>query len=307
VASSQFTLPAGVTVGNNYTLEVVANGVASGPMKFDLKTSLTDPGFELPVLGSGPSAYEYNPPDTPSGSPWTFPGAGSAGVSGNGSDFTANNPNAPQGSQVAFLQVLGRASESFNLAAGGYTLSFQAAQRGHSDGTTDSQAIEVIFDNTIVGTFTPAGAGYQVFTGSIGAGAPGLHTLTFTGTDPTGGDNTAFVDSVAITPLGAATGAGRGDSAALGQVQVGIVVANPARSTASVQPAGSGQALNGLGAGLNAPVPLTDRQAAVDGLFLHLRSESSQGGTTGNHRLAVQALRGGDGLEEVPWVPLAAE
>ena len=74
--------------------------------------ALSDPGFELPALGSGPSAYQYNPP----GSPWTFNGY--AGVAGNASGFTASNPNAPQGSQVAFIQMTGSVSQSFNLCAG---------------------------------------------------------------------------------------------------------------------------------------------------------------------------------------------
>jgi hypothetical protein len=64
-------------------------------------------GFETPVVGSGPTAYPYSP----TGSPWTFtspsiPDSG-AGVSGNGSGFTDDNPDAPEGSQVAFLQETG--------------------------------------------------------------------------------------------------------------------------------------------------------------------------------------------------------
>src|SRR5262245_63408752 len=45
-----------------------------------------DPGFETPSVGTGSSAYQYNP----SGSPWAF-NFGS-GVAGNGSAFTAGNP-----------------------------------------------------------------------------------------------------------------------------------------------------------------------------------------------------------------------
>src|SRR5262249_42604786 len=82
-----------------------------------------DRGFEAPAVGSG--AFAYNP----SGSPWTF--SGTSGVSGNGSAFTSGNPNAPEGSQVAFLQETGAIGQTLNLAAGAYTLSFQAAQRGN--------------------------------------------------------------------------------------------------------------------------------------------------------------------------------
>ena len=46
-------------------------------------------------MGSG---FQYRP----AGTPWTY--TGGAGVAGNGSGFTACNPNAPEGTQVGFLQ-----------------------------------------------------------------------------------------------------------------------------------------------------------------------------------------------------------
>ena len=58
--------------------------------------SVGDAGFESASVGSGNFAYD------PAGSAWAF--TGGAGVSGNGSAFTAGNPAAPQGAQVAFLQ-----------------------------------------------------------------------------------------------------------------------------------------------------------------------------------------------------------
>ena len=67
--------------------------------------NLYDPGFEDPLQGTGTSAYQYRP----TGSAWTF--SGTAGVAGNGSGFTAGNPDAPQGSQVAFLQKTGSISQ----------------------------------------------------------------------------------------------------------------------------------------------------------------------------------------------------
>ena len=76
-------------------------------------------------MGTGPLAYQYRP----TGSAWSF--SGSAGLAGNGSDFTSGNPNAPQGSQVAFLQETGSISQAVNFAAAGsYLISFSAAQRG---------------------------------------------------------------------------------------------------------------------------------------------------------------------------------
>ena len=61
---------------------------------------------------------------------WQF--TGDAGVSGNGSAFTTGNPNAPDGSQVAFLKNNATMSQSVYLAAGFYNLSFMAAQRDKS-------------------------------------------------------------------------------------------------------------------------------------------------------------------------------
>ena len=71
--------------------------------------------------------YAYDP----AGSAWTF--AGNAGRGGQHSGFTSGNPAAPQGSQVAFLQGTGPITQAVaGWAAGTYTLSFYAAQRGNS-------------------------------------------------------------------------------------------------------------------------------------------------------------------------------
>ena len=58
--------------------------------------TLGDAGFEDVAIGTGSFAYG------PTGSAWTF--KSSSGLSGNNSAFTAGNPNAPQGQQVAILQ-----------------------------------------------------------------------------------------------------------------------------------------------------------------------------------------------------------
>src|SRR5262249_60827759 len=143
---------------------------------------LADMSFETPVLQSG--TYRYNP----TGSPWTF--VGKAGVASNGSGF--NNPPALD-NQVAFLQAGDGSlqmsgswiSQTVNLAAGVYNLSFQAAQR---PGNHQTFAVEV--DGARVATVTPAGsqlASYVVgpFPGAT-AGAPNNHVR---GQKPPGGGN----------------------------------------------------------------------------------------------------------------------
>ena len=92
---------------------VTPGGVAGG---------FTNGGFETPNLAGG---YQY----APAGATWVFSGGG---ISGNGSGFTSGNPPAPEGSQVAFLQNgSSQAVQTANIAAGTYTLSIRAAQRGN--------------------------------------------------------------------------------------------------------------------------------------------------------------------------------
>jgi hypothetical protein len=163
-------------------------------VQLTLLAGVLDPGFEKPNVGTGTfNAFQYQP----SGSPWTF--GGTAGVAGNGGGFTDGNPNAPDGTQVAFLQGLGSASQAVTFAAGTYSLSFLAAQRG--DGNFSSQTFQVLVDGAVVGTFHPADANYASFTtNSFTFSSAGSHTITFVGTDPDGADkdNTALIDSVRL-------------------------------------------------------------------------------------------------------------
>jgi|GEM_PF-375863 len=154
-------------------------------------TQLQDPGFETPSLGSGTSAYQYDP----TASPWTW--VGQAGVSGNGSGFTSGNPNAPQGSQVAFLERTGSFSQAVTLTAGSYVITFSAAQRATYQ--SSSQTFQVQLDGAVVGTFTPASTSYANFTTTVFTLSAGVHTVAFVGLNPNGGDNTAFIDQVALT------------------------------------------------------------------------------------------------------------
>src|SRR5262249_8924170 len=119
--------------GSPYANRVVADLV--GPVQG---------GFEAPNVGTGPAAYQYQP----SGMAWTFDSG--SGVAGNGSAFTSGNPNAPEGTQVAFLQAFGSVRQSVNFAGGVYTLSFQAAQRGAFNAS--SQFFQVQIDGTVVGS-----------------------------------------------------------------------------------------------------------------------------------------------------------
>jgi hypothetical protein len=155
----------------------------------------SDPSFENPSQGSGELAYTYDPP----GSAWTF--SGSAGLSGNGSGFTSGNPNAPQGSQIAFVQELGIVSQVVNTAtAGSYMISFSAAQRGNYN--TSYEEVEVEVDGLAVGTFNPTSTIYATYMTDSFYLAAGAHTIAFVGIDPTGTDNTDFLDQADLVQVG---------------------------------------------------------------------------------------------------------
>jgi hypothetical protein len=163
---------------------------------------LVNPGFETPSVGA--AAFEYSP----AGSGWTFSaesGANGAGITANGSAFNSGNPNAPQGVQVAFLQGSGSISQTFTGLASGasYQVSFYAAQRNNIYGQQLGQTWQVLVDGAVVGTFAPpeADQSYALYTANFTATASASHTLEFLGTDTNGGDNTVFIDSVAVAQV----------------------------------------------------------------------------------------------------------
>ena len=77
-----------------YTGNARIRGVASGATVIATPPdAIADGSFETPVLAAG--TWQLSP----SGSPWQF--SGKAGLTGNQSPFTAANPSAPDGTQVA--------------------------------------------------------------------------------------------------------------------------------------------------------------------------------------------------------------
>jgi len=212
------TLPAiyAMTTGTTGTQDLNditsgSNGVGSAGPGYDLVTgqgtprrsdlvyqafvntgSIGDPGFEQVVVGAG--NYQYDP----TGSPWAF--TGSSGISGNDSAFTSGNPPAPQGLQVAFLQATGSFTQTVtNWAAGSYVLTFDAAQRGNHQAS--QQNFNVLIDGNVVSSFTPSGTSYQSYSTAVFTlTTVGPLTITFQGLDSAGGDNTAFLDQVAVAP-----------------------------------------------------------------------------------------------------------
>lgn len=171
-----------------------AAGGGSAPVAFG------NAGFETPTLGHG--AYSYNP----SGGAWAF--AGASGITANASGFTSGNPAAPEGAQVAFLQGGNWSHLSQQVtglqAGASYTVTFKAAQRGnHSQGGQD---FDLSVDGQTVGTYRPAGTSYEQLSATFTA-ASGAQVLKFVGRNTAGGDNTAFIDDVKVSPAPAGGGA----------------------------------------------------------------------------------------------------
>jgi hypothetical protein len=145
--------------------------------------------FETPAI----SGFQYHP----SGGSWTFSGSSpsGSGLAANSSFFS--NPNAPQGTQAAFIQEFGTISQSISGLIPGvnYTISFLAAERANN-----SQSWDVTVNGSVVGSFNPGSSAtsYMPYTVNFTA-TDATQTVAFVGTDLAGGDNTVFIDNVRIT------------------------------------------------------------------------------------------------------------
>ena len=69
-----------------------------------------------------------------------------------------------------------------------------AAQRANYQSQYES--IEILVDGVQVGTATPASTSYGSYATANFSVKTGVHTIQFVGVDPSGDDNTAFIDDV---------------------------------------------------------------------------------------------------------------
>jgi Protein of unknown function (DUF642)/Bacterial Ig domain len=153
-------------------------------------------GFETPSIGSG--NYSYNP----SGGFWTFSaqsGNSGSGIVANGSGFS--NPNAPEGTQAAFVQSYGTITQTLSGFAPGtnYTITYSAAQRSGAS-QNGGESWNVVIDGSVIKTNNPGATSYTTYTATFTATVT-THTLAFVGTDLIGGDNTVFIDNVRFSPV----------------------------------------------------------------------------------------------------------
>ncbi len=199
---------------------------------------IDDPSFERPSLALGKSQ-----PD-PTGTAWAF--TGTAGVASNGSSITSGNPNAPNGSQVAYLQGTGYMIQTVNLVPNcGYSLSFYAAQCVNGQG--GNQQIEVLLNGLpISAPITPFSSNYHYYYTWNFTVTSQSNTIEFEGL--VSGKHTALIDELSLvaTDDQIVDGSFESPSVAANSYQ-----ANPGGSPWTFSATGPGISTNG--SGLNVP------------------------------------------------------
>ena len=160
--------------------------------------TVSNSSFEATNLGTG-SWGDYRTGGSDSG--WNFtdfswpansPPSGS-GIAADGSGY--NRPNAPDGTQTAFIQGQATMWQDVTFAtAGNYAISFDAAYRAYYNGTNP---IEVQVDGVNVGLITPTSTNFQTYHTDLINFTAGKHRISFTGTS-SAGDCTTFIDNVSI-------------------------------------------------------------------------------------------------------------
>ncbi len=160
--------------------------------------TIANQSFQTPAQTSAPY-YTINPQGPNVG--WSF--TGSAGIAGQGSVYTSNNPTAAS-TQVGFIENTGSIGQAVMLMTNNaYAVSFLVAQRRLSNGSVNSQTLVVKVGNQVIGDFRPTqtidGSYVQFTSNAFTVPTSGLYNIVISGTNTSGGDNTALIDQVAVT------------------------------------------------------------------------------------------------------------
>src|SRR5262249_29762890 len=162
------------------------------------KIPVGNPSFSTPQQTS-PPYFTINPKGT--GVDWKF--TGSAGIAGQGSIYTNNNP-APVGTQVGFIENIGSISQAVALLPNrAYAVSFLVAQRRLVGGSVNAQTLQVKVGKNVIDNFEPTqtvDGSYVLFTSdAFTVPTAGSYNIVIAGTNVHGGDNTALIDQVTVT------------------------------------------------------------------------------------------------------------
>ncbi|MDP6525987.1 MAG: Ig-like domain-containing protein [Kiritimatiellia bacterium] len=162
--------------------------------------ALDNPGFEVPDQGAGGHTY------APAGASWTFTPAQS-GLSGPNGPWKCNSTSPdPLGDQFGYLQNVSTISQDLSgLVTGAtYTISFYESYRTAMSPSND---LAVVLDaglGTEVTMYTNAGVTNPTWearqTGQFVA-AKTSYTLTFSASNPLGGDRSTLIDGVTLNTL----------------------------------------------------------------------------------------------------------
>lgn len=174
------------TIGT-FTVRATAHDTLAiwGETEISMGIALLNPGFETPVLTES-YGYRLNPTD----GDWVF--AGMSGVVCNGN--VEGSSNAPQGVQAGFLiGDTGIISQTIPFESKNYKVIFQVAM---SPGP--SKTLEVYYDDTKIGTVTPASVNFARFETPVFTATAGNHVLAFKGV--TLSDESVFIDDVVLAP-----------------------------------------------------------------------------------------------------------
>ena len=121
--------------------------------------------FELPNLVNGTFLY-WSPTNNNTFLASGYNFSGGTGIASNGSGFTGNNPNAPQGQQVVFLQGNNASiTRTFNVAAQyhnqQYRVLLKAALRNWGN---QQKIIRIFIDNILLGEYPLSSTNYEELT-----------------------------------------------------------------------------------------------------------------------------------------------
>ena len=162
--------------------------------------AVRDPGFEW-ISVQGGLGYNHGQQLTADVPDWTFTDSSTnakwfAGIAyNNTSPYTSQNPVAPQGVQVGFIQGDSSISQNVTLAQGNYTLKLQAARSGTFP---SGETLRIMLGTTPIGIVAPTGTTYQPFAFNLSVPSSGTYALSIVGTQAS--TSTVLFDAIVIQP-----------------------------------------------------------------------------------------------------------